>query len=155
MKFLKSASVLILPLLLLGAGCGEASRFPEGVPVTGTLWCNGEPLEGATVIFSPVSGGRSASALTEEGGKFALGTIDASDGATPGQYNVAVIKSEVDDKTVIEDPQQYLERTGKLPPSPKNVFVVPRKFANPAKSGISAEVPADGVTDMKIEFTTK
>lgn len=92
---------LLLALGAVGfcaAGCGP--RLPL-VPVTGQVTMNGEPLEGAIVVFapqSPVDGVvRVSSAVTGAGGRFALQTNYSprvtGKGAVPGAFMVTVSKS--------------------------------------------------------------
>lgn len=56
---------------------------------------DGEPVSGATVLFSPVAGGRSGFAETDGSGKFVGQTPIGSGkvkGLVPGEYRVAVVK---------------------------------------------------------------
>ena len=139
---------------LVLAGCNN-KLIPGGVEARGVVLLDGEPLEGATVIFSPQGSGRSANAMTNQLGEFSLGTIEPADGVLPGEYQVAIIKSIVDEKRITVDPLAVQEKTGQFPPSPPNINIVPRKFANPEKSGLSATIADDGTTDLKFELLSK
>lgn len=82
-------------------GAEGQSEFPETVAVTGTVTYNGQPVEGATVTFSPdipqhelamgKTGGHAAFATTDAKGVYSLYTAWGS-GAVPGDYNVTVTK---------------------------------------------------------------
>lgn len=103
-----------LVMLAVGIGCtGCSKQFGiDVVPVTGVVTLDGVPVDGATVLFSPVSGGRSGFARTNEAGRFigqtALGSRNVS-GLVPGDYKVAV-------KKIIDD---------NPPPPPEPVPPVP------------------------------
>ncbi|TWT39349.1 carboxypeptidase-like regulatory domain-containing protein [Blastopirellula retiformator] len=139
---------------LVITGCSN-DLMPGAVEAKGVVLLDGAPLEGATVIFSPVGDGRSANGRTDEAGAFSLGTIAPADGVLPGEYQVAIIKSLVDESRATEDPMAIQERTGQFPPSPPNINIVPRKFANPERSGLTASVSDEGTTELKFEIETK
>jgi len=66
---------LMCLLLLAGSlawmGCAPATL--EGtIAASGTVTHNGQPVEGATVVFSPEGEGRAASGLTDASGRFQL-----------------------------------------------------------------------------------
>ena len=87
--------LLVLVGLCVCVGCGRDAATIKGlVKVTGTVTYQSKPVDGATVTFSPVSGGRAAGGRTDAGGKFQLTTLNAGDGAPPGKYKVAVSKTE-------------------------------------------------------------
>ena len=76
--------------LLLLAGCGSGT-FPS---VTGTVTLDGQPLDGAQVIFSPDgAGGQVATGLSGSNGKFRMGTYKPADGVRPGKYRVTITKT--------------------------------------------------------------
>ena len=92
-----------------------------------------KPLADAQVVFHPVDGAATAPkprGKTDANGEFALTTYDGNDGAPAGQYRVSVELW----KTVSSD-------TG-----PANQL--PAKFADPAKSGLTATVNA-GPTELQ------
>jgi hypothetical protein len=85
--------VWVLAGLLVLSGCadGRVARYP----VSGTLNVDGQPAEGAIVIFCPVSTAPEADRLrpagrTDASGKFDLTTIELGDGAPAGDYKVLV-----------------------------------------------------------------
>ncbi|PQO26326.1 carboxypeptidase-like regulatory domain-containing protein [Blastopirellula marina] len=139
---------------LISTGC-SSKLIPGGVEAKGIVLLDGEPLEGATVIFSPSGPGRSANGMTNAAGEFSLGTIEPADGVLPGEYQVAIIKSIVDEKRVTVDPLAVQEKTGQFPPSPPNINIVPRKYANPQKSGLTAAISEAGTSELKFEIATK
>ena len=78
-------------VVCLGCGDGKIATFP----VTGTVTVDGQPAEGALLIFCPVGGSEEFSKVrpagkTKSGGKYELSTFDALDGAPAGEYQVMV-----------------------------------------------------------------
>ncbi len=75
-------------LLLVGCGGGNTAD------VSGTVTMDGEPLEGAIVMFMPEStggsGGRPASAVTDAEGNYELVYGRGATGAVPGTYQVSI-----------------------------------------------------------------
>lgn len=78
-------------------GCNDGKLKTH--PVSGVVTMNGEPVEGATVTFSPVkeSEGDAAIGKTNEKGEYKLQTANgrADGGTTPGDYIVLIKKSEM------------------------------------------------------------
>ena len=95
MKVLEKAAPLSLALmcLVLLSGCGPAK--PATVPVTGAVNLDGNPLEGASVTFTPTEGGRLTTGKTGASGNFTLMTFEAGDGALVGSHKVGVSKMEI------------------------------------------------------------
>ena len=79
------------------SGCGggdDGPPPPETAPVSGKVSYNGEPVEGATVIFSVVGAPRSASGITNAQGQYTLSTFGSGDGAILGENAVSIVKTE-------------------------------------------------------------
>jgi hypothetical protein len=70
------------------AGCEGGNKF---YPVEGTVTVDGNPIEGATVVFTS-GDGTSSSGLTSASGKFKLLT-NGKEGAPGGTYKVSVAKT--------------------------------------------------------------
>lgn len=75
--------------LLLAAclGCDGSALHP----VTGTVTHQDKPVDGASVIFTPVGEGIAANATTDANGKYTLMTA-GKPGANAGDYKVTVTK---------------------------------------------------------------
>lgn len=157
MKVLGNAAALSLALmcLVLLSGCGSGK--PATVPVTGTVTLDGNPLEGASVTFTPAEGGRLATGKTDASGNFTLMTFEAGDGALAGPNKVGVSKMEVSgdvqgDPTA--DPGDMLSGPpgagGNQPPK----SLIPKKYANPETSGITVDVQS-GMDPVTIELSSK
>ncbi|EAQ81337.1 carboxypeptidase regulatory-like domain-containing protein [Blastopirellula marina] len=146
---------LLGALFLLFAGCYGGSQLPNAVHVAGIVTLDGDPLEGATIAFAPVDAtGRSATSMTDEGGRFNMGTLAFNDGVVRASYNVTIAKTEVDTSNLVTDPQAYYERTGRPAPAPKMTYIVPKKYNSIAKSDLSITVdePRD---DLRFELSSK
>lgn len=85
----------LAPLLIVG--CGGSEERPELQPAQGTLLINGEPAEGATVIFHPASGtdfdarGTRPKGTVGGDGTFQVTSYQANDGIPTGDYQVGII----------------------------------------------------------------
>lgn len=130
--------VSLLSLLALVAlsiiGCGP--NGPVVVPVTGVVKLDGEPVEGAGVIFMPAEAGRlPAEGTTDAQGKFSLRTSGASvEGAIAGKYDVVVTKVSQPTGVVNED-----GTSGGIS-NMKVVWLIPQKYSKHTTSGLQATV---------------
>jgi hypothetical protein len=125
------------------AGCA-GSQGPETVEVTGTVTMGGKPVEGANVIFHPLDGGESTLAsqsVTNAAGQFELATHVGGGkyrpGIVPGKYAVVVTKLDTAAIATTFAP-------------PKNLL--PKKYSDPASSGLTADVVAGGLNDFPFQL---
>jgi hypothetical protein len=84
--------VLVLALTAAGSGCGGTSRLYK---VEGLVTIDGNPVQGATVVFMPDGGGKgqNAQGFTDKDGRFTLKT-NGVDGIEAGSYKVLVTKAD-------------------------------------------------------------
>ncbi len=138
-------------VLSLALGCssrsGPVAEIEEVVPVSGTLTFQGKPLEGYQVTFLPTDGRRPATGVSDAAGKFTMGTNEAGDGAPPGSHKVAIVwvgpaNADTGNEEPIDNPANL----------PKPTVEIPKKYQNADTSGITQEVPDDGLTDLKIDL---
>ena len=136
--------ILICELVLL-SGCSGGSDNPQTVNVKGVVLYNGQPVEGADVIFTPTAG-RPASGRTNAQGEFTLKTFEEGDGALPGEHVVTVGKVESAARTG-GDP-------GRDPPStaPVAKALLPAKYNDSRQSDLKASVTVAGPNDFKFEL---
>lgn len=131
-------------------GCAKpdgAAEVLSTVPVSGTLTYQGQPLESYRVTLYPEQGDRASSGLTDAEGKFTLGTNREGDGVPPGRYRVVVAYSPpASEDTTLDLP---IEDPSKLP-QPK--IKIPSKYSSPDQSGLTQEVPRDGLKNWKLEL---
>lgn len=94
--------VVVVSVALVGvwaSGCGRGGPALGGVE--GTVTLDGTPVEGATVTFSPVEGGRSATAITDSAGHYRLEFTADQMGAIVGKHKVSIStfeEGELDDR---------------------------------------------------------
>ncbi|MCA9101642.1 MAG: carboxypeptidase-like regulatory domain-containing protein [Pirellulales bacterium] len=99
------------------------------MPASGVVTYEGEPVEAAQVMFMP-SSDRMATGVTDAEGRFELSTFEPGDGVVIGQHKVTVTKR-------LPDPNNDS-------PYPQFFDALPPNYSNPANSGLSADVTADG-----------
>lgn len=140
-------------LLILVGGCGGPERnsdWPQTFPVTGVVRLNNEPLEGATVMFSPTTHRFLARGTTNAEGVFTLVTPFSrsieDEGAAAGNYKVLITK------TLPEDEWDVPEKTGDEVADMKAAYAVkdPQAFLEtPAEYGDVMRTPltADVTTE--------
>src|SRR5688572_22264830 len=119
------ATLALFPLTLTGCGGGE-QRTPT-FAVRGKLTDGVKPVANAQVVFHPANATADTPkprGTTDANGEFTLTTYDGSDGAPAGQYRVSV--------------EQWKTTTADAGPANQ----LPAKYADPAKSGLSATVNA-------------
>src|SRR5712691_12255852 len=81
---------LAAAFLLSGLGC--SGRL---VKVRGMVKLDGQPVEGAVVVFeNDGQGGRPAVGQTDKDGVFYLGTFKSEDGALRGDYKVTIMPAQ-------------------------------------------------------------
>lgn len=150
-----AAALLLLP----GCSGGEdewSKNLPETVPASGVVLLDGEPVEGAAVVFSPVAPAKyPAQALTGSSGEFELKAFPSKEGAVPGSYEVGVTKNVETGAGKARDPASYgldAEHAAEAPPPVEYKNILPRQYANPATSGLTVEIPSGGTSELKIEL---
>ena len=108
-KSLKSwyfVTLVVVMSILIFTGCGY--RRPRGVPTTGTVTLDGDPVASATIYFHKVGGGRPAFGSTDENGVFFVSSYGGKDGLSAGDYKVTVAKevSKAKYKKIFEKAEQ-------------------------------------------------
>lgn len=158
---------VVAMVAFVGCGGGVDSG---AVPVSGVVTLDGSPLEGATVTFAPASaGGKAASGVTDATGKYQLTTLNPNDGALPGSYNVGVTKLEGGGQDVDLSGLSEEEATAKAmemhykgggadaavskqgAKAAKNL--IPQKYSMPKSSGLKADVPDSGSSELNFDLT--
>jgi len=106
----------------------------------------GKPLEGALVLYHPVSGDTSSYGTTDADGRFLLTTFGDNDGAPEGSYKVVVTKFEYEVKpTAFDSPD---EKAVARIPKP----MLPTKYSKQETTDLTANVSADGENDAVFEI---
>lgn len=158
--FLASLVIAFCPLI----GCSGGGALSGLAPVEGIVTHNGNPVEGATVVFAPKNASnssRSASAITDKNGTFKMMTLQPADGVQPDEYYVAISKKEsyLDGKPyvpivaegIVDDDKSASKQIDK----DKIVWkdVVPSKYGTAKSSGLEIVVSAAGDRQVKFELT--
>jgi len=166
-------AMLVAASMLAGAiGCGSKGAKLSTVPAGGTILYKGQPVEGASVSFTPANpeSGKAAGGTTDAAGKFTLQTFAGGStmapGALAGEYNVTVAKSsgavakpaevpqfgKVMSEEEIEKQKEFAKDLKDVPPSEPQAFVLPAKYANPKTTTLKATVPAGGKNDFSFDL---
>ena len=142
--------------LFATAVCGCGRRGPAVEMVEGVVLLDGEPVEGATICFSPAeSGGKGEAGLpaagrTGAGGTFrlnAIGGARSGSGTKVGEYVVTVMKQE-------SDPMP--EPDPNAPPTVVEIRVrelLPKAYRLPATSPLKATVKK-GLNTYRFELSS-
>lgn len=160
---LRTSGVLALFGLVILAGCGGEAGFGakgrvKTVPVTGKVSFMGNPLAGAMVSFSPKGAQPAAGGMTDDSGRFKLTTYRAGDGAAEGDFTVLVAMTEAPAADANANADHGTDPTKSYGTShsagkPKSGGgVLPPKFSDPDKSGLSATVKAGGKNDFAFDL---
>lgn len=129
-------------------GC---NNNPKTVTVKGQVLLDGQPLPNVIVTFMPSDGSRSATATTDEEGRFYdASSFQKNDGAVPGSHRVAINP---------KDPPPMPGMSGD-PGSPGGDAATyappfPERYTIPANSGLEAEVEVGGANDFTFELKSK
>jgi len=129
------------------AGCGSGrpkSNRPATALARGLVTYRGKPVEDAVLVFQPsAQSGFAASAMTDRDGRFDLKAFPPDSGAVPGTYKVVVMKVSQDDVAAAAGPGNAVAQPASL---------IPAKYCDPSKSGLTAEVPAEGTEQLLFEL---
>ena len=82
-------AALLVALTGFSLGCGGAD-VPELGYVSGKVTMDGQPLQGVSVQFNPVDGGRAGSGATNEEGEYELQYTSGYEGAVVGPCKVSI-----------------------------------------------------------------
>lgn len=155
----RAASVALL-VAMLALGCSRGTG-PTVQFVQGRITLDGQPVEGATVYFTPTAAGLSAYGTTKTGGVFRLtsvrgGALEA--GAVVGEYAVSVRKltpvTEKDIGTLITraEFERQLRDNANVSDYQPEVSAVPKAYADAARSGLQATVKKGRNTGPDFQF---
>ena len=138
---------LIVPI----AGCSEDDKGPRTVPAEGVVTLDGQPIEGAAVVFIDDGGQYPARARSDAEGKFSLSAFEYKTGAVPGAYKVIVTRTVVGKAASVPEGEES-EHAGEAA-GETVINDLPHKYSQPTGE-LAFTIPEDGVTDMKIELTS-
>jgi len=122
---------------------------PDMVAIRGKVFYDGKPMKEGTVIYTPrePGQGRQASGGIQPDGTFVLTTFKKGDGVKKGQYNISIYALE-------PHPGEPKSREaveamgGKI----KRGFLIPKKYTDPATSGLTDTVDQNHSGFKRIEL---
>lgn len=157
MKLRTSAQLSIAALsLTFFVGCGGGVGGPPTVPAEGIVTLDGTPVEGATIVFIDANGSsNSGNGATDAEGKFSLSFVEGKGGIVPGTYMATVQKNveiELKPGDLAGEEGEHAAEGGGTQAGVENVL--PLKYMSP-KPDFTFTVPEGGVTDLKLELTSK
>ena len=150
-----------LALLIGCSGGGDewTEKLPETVPASGVVLLDGQPVEGASIVFSPEPPGEhAASALSGPDGEFELNAFPSKVGAVPGSYQVGISKTVRGAPVEQPDPESFGEDAQHAAEAPAPTLwhnALPAQYANPVSSGLKQQVPKEGTSSLRIELKSK
>lgn len=126
---------------LTGCGGDDDGRLPTA-PVKVTVTYQGKPVENAVVTFTDPQSPPPAFGKTDADGVTTLTTYETGDGAILGNHTVMIVKQEFAG-VIKEEADQESEDYDPSPgasPLPKVKDLLPKKYALPGTTDLSAEV---------------
>jgi hypothetical protein len=149
----KSIQIAACTLLVCVVGCGE--KGPPTVPAKGVVTLDGQPVENAAIVIVSTSSADQAVGTSDASGNFSLDAFDYKTGALPGEYYVIATKSVEIEQSAGElqgeEAEHAAEDGGAMQLGVQNVL--PKKYAQPSGE-LTLTVPAEGVTDIKLELSS-
>ncbi len=153
-----------LMLSSLQLGCSGSDR-PETASASGKITLDGQPVAGASVMFQPMAGGRSGTAISDEGGIYRMSTYgEPNDGVVVGEHKVTVVKIGGAGASAITPPGDpnagLLSNIPFTTPDqplkePKIEYLVPQKYGSAETSALRVTVPAEGSDQLNLDLFSK
>jgi hypothetical protein len=139
----------VIAVLVTFTGCG--SDGTRTIPIRGEVLYKGAPLINVPqglVRYIPKTpdSGRQASGRIQSDGSFELTTFKRADGVVPGDYDIVVSAYSSEPPS-----RQEVEASGGAVTGPK--LMIPKRYTDPTKSGLSDTVDDDHVGHKRIELT--
>ena len=136
-------------------GCGPTGPTVE--PVSGTVFLDGAPVSGATVVLTPTAGGLAATGLSGADGRFTVATVTAGKswpGAAQGEYSVTATKVEAAAGAVVDPNDPKYDPLASVNPGSGPKYVIPKDYGEQGTSGLTATI-TKGKNDLKFELDSK
>ena len=143
---------LIFLLMVLALGCNNG-QFPLA-PISGTVTFDGEPLEGAEVVFAPmgkknvVEVGPASVGYTDDQGRFTLKTVKGRQGAVVTNHRVSVGFGEINEAAVAAKVEAVTSKNLSMPE--RKVIALEKKVRKSMMSKKS--IPAAYNKNSKLTF---
>ncbi|RMF37794.1 MAG: carboxypeptidase regulatory-like domain-containing protein [Planctomycetota bacterium] len=148
-----SKGVCLPALLVILVGCQGNDNLPETVEASGVVTLDGQPVEGAAIVFIDAEGKYTARGMSDKDGRFSLNAFEEKTGAVPGTYKVVVTKT-VEQKTEGasiggEEAEHAGEEANTM-----IVNLLPQKYSVPSGE-LTVTIPPEGTSDIKLELSSK
>ena len=144
---------LVLTILLLFIGCAEKRKYSKTEMVEGIVTLDGVPVEGAEVIFYPMTdSGESATGKTDTGGHYTLSSMKGAPGkgTTAGDYSMTVSKWVVEELA-----EPYIDYAQDALIKFKSEEKLPAIYTDIKDSPLKATVaPGKNVIDLPLDSKT-
>lgn len=145
--------------LLLMTGCGRHIG-PEVHPVRGIVTLDGDPLEAATVGFTPVdsSTGLPATGVTDAEGVYTLTTVQGGKpggGAMIGDYLVTIDKISVEEQPPRSRKPSAPGSEPAPPPTPMFRSLIPEAYGRRTTSGLRVTVDRGSNSGPEFNFSLR
>jgi hypothetical protein len=139
MMMLNKALLIVIAMVLF-SGCGDSgSDHPATYPVTGKVTLGGSPVSDATVTFVPSEGGSPAVGTTNASGQYGLRSFGSTEGATPGNYLVQIVKYQYEGSGSSAD-EASADYQNPASAGGGSQNVLPPRYESAAASGLTASV---------------
>jgi len=148
MQRLSLFTALIICLAI--TGCNR-DGLPGLVPAAGIVTLNGDPVERAIISFAPTTtspGVRSASAMTDQNGRFVVTTLHFGDGIQPGEYQIIVTKTTGTGGDL--SPEESARTGGGN--DRQMVNHLPSKYGNKETSGLTVSISSRGDRNIELKL---
>ena len=169
--FTRLQFLLIIIILATATSCSSTTPdLPKTTSVKGTVTYQGEPLKGASIIFSntgeKASANATVNAITDESGQFELksyfGARTEKTGVIPGTYKVTVLKmvppgkmTEAEYEAIVAEADRIVAGGGVLTQAqtpPELQQKIPRQYSDATVSKLEATVVADQENDFQFDL---
>jgi hypothetical protein len=137
-----ASTALCAVTLVLTAGCSGETPPPVGA-LSGAVTLDGNPVNEGTINFIQESG--FAASADIKNGKYTMANSQHGTGIPTGEYKVSIapiVKMQAD------------PLSGDAGAGPTDESAIPKKYGDPATSGLTAKV-VEGTTNLDFPLTTK
>lgn len=148
-KLLPTALLTILTVAI-ASGCRDSGGAVKTVKVSGAVYLDDKPLEGALVVFQ--SRKHTGIGKTDAKGRYTL-----EKGAVPGQNKVIFSKTAGAAPHDVAGPAASMPRVdpGKDTPPMAQGELLPEKYSNGLKPSVTFDVPEEGTREADFRLTSK
>ncbi len=140
-------------LIAVSIGCNGGDNLPETVEASGVVTLDGQPVEGAAIVFIDDQGQYTARGMSDKEGRFSLNAFEQKKGAVPGTYKAVVTKTVEQQTEGASIGGEEAEHAG----DEANTMIVnllPQKYSIPSGE-LTVTIPPEGTSDIKLDLSSK